>query len=399
MAPTLPSLDCCGCSACANACPHDAISMVENAEGFLAPYVDADRCVGCLACERACPVLHQVDRGNEKVPLTYAARIKDEKVRELSSSGGIFSALALSVIQKGGLVFGAAFDESLKLHYASAETDAELAALRGSKYLQASVDFSYRSVKSALEEGRIVLFSGTPCQIAGLYGFLGNGDYPRLLTVDVVCHGVPSPKVFRKYIRERESVERGRIQRVRFRDKVEGWENYSVAALLKPETEGPNTDLGDGCVEKATLFSEDLFMRAFLSNICLCPSCHACHYNRLPRVADITLGDYWGVEKVHPELDDDLGVSLVLVNSQRGAKTWAEIQSDIKSVPSNLRKAIRFSPCIYGSSKPHKNRRRFFEELDSKSFSGLVETWIKRPGVLSRYWREGIKKIGRLFGK
>lgn len=379
MLPKLPSLDCCGCSACVNVCPHDALSMVENAEGFLTPHVDGECCVGCFACEMACPVLYQVHRGHKKIPLTYAAWINDEKVRKLSSSGGIFSALAISVIQRDGIVFGAVFDENLELHYGSAETEAELAALRGSKYLQASVGFAYRSVNSALENGRNVLFVGTPCQVAGLYGFLGNGEYSRLLTADVVCHGVPSPKVFRKYIREKASLEHGRIRQIRFRDKVSGWKNYSVVTL-KGEEKGQNSDSDHECLEMLTPFSEDLFMRAFLSNICLRSSCYACRYNRLPRVADITLGDYWGVEKVHPELDDDRGVSLVLVNSERGAEAWGAIQKNIVAKSSDLKKAIVFNPSICQSSRSHRNRGRFFAELDSKPLSQIVKKFCKIQG-------------------
>ena len=314
--------DCCGCNACVQVCPKQCISMKEDREGFLYPEVNKDICVDCHLCEKLCPILNQ---GKERKPLkVYAAKNKDEEIRRQSSSGGIFTLLAEQVINEGGVVFGARFNENWEVVHSYVETKEGLAAFRGSKYVQSRIGDNYKKAESFLKSGRKVLFSGTPCQIAGLNLYLRK-EYENLLTVDFICHGVPSPGVWREYLKEeiarqcdgKNSVlshpiekEKVKIKCISFRDKKLGWKKFSFALTLSvPDGHG---------AENTVLLSEplnkNLFLRGFLADLYLRPSCYACPAKCLKSGSDVTIGDFWGIEKVMPEMDDDRGVSVVMVN-------------------------------------------------------------------------------------
>lgn len=317
--------NCCGCNACVQVCPKQCISMKEDREGFLYPEVNQDICVDCHLCERVCPVLNQ---GKERKPLkVYAAKNKDEEIRRQSSSGGIFTLLAEQVIDEGGVVFGARFNENWEVVHSYTETKDGLAAFRGSKYVQSRIGDNYKKAESFLKSGRKVLFSGTPCQIAGLKLYLRK-EYENLQTVDFICHGVPSPGVWREYLKEeiarqcdgKNSVlshpiekEKIRIKHISFRNKKLGWKKYSFALTLSvPDGHG---------AENTVLLSEplnkNLFLRGFLADLYLRPSCYACPAKCLKSGSDVTIGDFWGIERVMPEMDDDKGVSVVMVNRDR----------------------------------------------------------------------------------
>ena len=314
--------NCCGCNACVQVCPKQCISMKEDREGFLYPEVDKDICVDCHLCEKVCLVLNQ---GKERKPLkVYAAKNENEEIRRQSSSGGIFTLLAEQVIDEGGVVFGARFNENWEVVHSYTETKEGLAAFRGSKYVQSRIGDNYKKAEEFLKSGRKVLFSGTPCQIAGLNLYLRK-EYENLLTVDFICHGVPSPGVWREYLKEeiarqcdgKNSVlshsiekEKVKIKRISFRDKKLGWKKFSfVLTLSVPDGHG---------AENTVLFSEplnkNLFLRGFLADLYLRPSCYACPAKCLKSRSDVTIGDFWGIEKVMPEMDDDKGVSVVMVN-------------------------------------------------------------------------------------
>ena len=322
--------DCCGCNACAQRCPKHCIILTEDHEGFLYPKVNTELCIECGLCEKVCPVINQKPK---KGPLeVYAAINPDEQIRKESSSGGIFTLLAEKIIQENGVVFGARFDENWEVRHDYTETIEGLAVFRSSKYVQSRIEDNYLKAEKFLKEKRKVLFSGTPCQIAGLKKFLRK-EYDNLLTVDFICHGVPSTKVWRMYLDEtcRNLIKRGSssnfidegrrsyIEAINFRHKILGWKRCSFflklnSAFIQSEK---NTE---GIFEP---FSENAFMKAFLSDTILRPSCYQCPCKSGKSTSDITIADYWNIQQVLPEFDDDKGISLVLTNTSKGENIFS----------------------------------------------------------------------------
>ena len=367
---------CSGCSACYAACPSKAISMKPDCEGFTYPHVDDSLCVKCGLCERVCPVLHP---NNAREPLSvYAAKAKDDKLRMESSSGGIFSLLARRIIADGGIVYGAAIcGDDLTVRHCSAENEEELSWLRGSKYVQSAIGDTYWSVRRQLETGRKVLFSGTPCQVAALRNFLGN-DYDNLFCVEVICHAVPSPLAWRKFLEKRATaLAQGRDsarpeavidRRISFRRKNCGWKRFSLSLRFANDKEY----LGD-------LYT-DTFLRGFLGELYNRPSCHACSARELRSGADITIADYWNVHQRFPEMDDDLGTSVVLVNSSKGMLLLERITTLCDIVESDYADVRRVNPAVYRSSSPHPRRCKFFQfASDGADFDATVERLLRRP--------------------
>ena len=321
--------DCCGCWACIQRCPKHCITMVEDEEGFLYPKVDSLLCVDCGLCEKVCPVINQ---GKPRQPaVVYAAKNLNEEVRMSSSSGGVFTCLAEQVIAKGGIVFGARFNEEWDVVHDYTETKEGLLDFRGSKYVQSRIGECYQCVEKFLKSGREVLFSGTPCQIAGLKCFLQK-EYENLLTVDFICHGVPSPGVWKQYLKEmkkkvalqcdkKNSVlshpiceNDVQLKGISFRNKRLGWKKFSFTLTF-------SVPIDEDGVQTTVLLSEalnkNLFLRGFLADLYLRPSCHSCFSKCLKSGSDITIGDYWGIKSIFPEFDDDKGVSVIIVNNEK----------------------------------------------------------------------------------
>lgn len=292
--------DCCGCAACVQACPKGCLTLHNDEEGFSYPEADATHCTHCGLCERVCPMLRRV---STPAPRHYfAAMNPNDAVRRRSSSGGIFSLLAEEVLRRGGVVFGARFDAAFEVVHDYTEEPAGLAAFRGAKYLQSRIGDSYRRAQEFLRGGRLVLFSGTPCQIAALKLYLRR-DYDNLIAVEIVCHGVPSPMLWRQYLAG--LVGRGgtrAVTQVNFRDKLHGWKGYHVSVAT-----------GEGL-----LYHEhkdcDPWIRALVHRLTLRPACGDCPAKIQNSAADITLGDCWGIDTLAPELDDDAGCSVVICN-------------------------------------------------------------------------------------
>lgn len=354
--------NCCGCSACVQKCPKQCISLVEDYEGFLYPHVDSEQCIDCRVCETVCPVINQ----NEKrIPLqTLAAINKDEDVRMQSSSGGIFTVLAEKVIGEGGVVFGARFDEQWQVTIDYAETIEGLSAFRGSKYVQARTGNTYIQCEQFLKNGRKVLYSGTPCQIAGLKHYLRT-EYDNLITVDVVCHGVPSPKVWRKYLDEVTSI--ANVKGVSMRDKIKGWQNYHFT--VEYEENGKNLTL-------SSPHGENDYMKAFLKDMILRPSCYQCKVRDLRSESDITIGDYWGISGVRPNMNDNKGICLVLVNTEKGKKVFESV--DINYEETTFEEGYRGNSAIFRSPTPWFRRQKFFNSLDSSpSVIGNIRKCLK----------------------
>lgn len=311
-------------------------------------------------------------------PLVFAAWNTNAAIRRESSSGGIFTLLAEQTIAKGGVVFGAAFDEQLNLRHIAVETAECLAALRSSKYLQSKTGSTFAQTKQLLAAGRDVLYTGTPCQIAGLKSFLGPG-FATLLTCDVVCHGVSSERMFRKYIAALEKQHGAKATALCFRDKSSGWKNYSVRI---------NFENGSTYRAPAT---EDPFMLAYLRNLCLRSGCYHCPFAAIPRQGDITLGDYWGLDLAHPELDDNRGTSLVLANTEKGKESLAALAGAIELHPSSLTQAARCNPSLTRPVGPSLQREEFMNDLDALPFAELRIKYLmpaRPPSLLRRvYWR------------
>ena len=357
---------CVGCNACAQICPKQCISMHEDHEGFIYPKVDTTECIDCDRCEKVCPVIYQDEA---RSPLTvYTVKSTDEALRKESSSGGVFTLLAEQTIQQGGVVFGVGFNADWEVVHSYTETLDGLQKFRGSKYVQSLVGESFKQVSQFLKTGRQVLFSGTPCQIAGLNKFL-NKAYSNLLTVDIVCHGVPSPKVFRLYLDEvitqtgfvkkdivlSANLKRELIQGIQFRNKAHGWRKYSFVLSLSK---------GVAAEKKSILVAEtikkNVFLRGFRKNLYLRPSCSVCPSKSFKSGSDITLGDFWGVENYYPDFDDNKGTSIVLTHSAQGEACYAAIATSTHSFPVAYASAFAGNSCMEYSIKEHPNRAQFF---------------------------------------
>lgn len=345
---------CCGCTACVSVCPKKCISLSEDTEGFLYPVVDSVKCIDCGFCELVCPVLHPVNNGIE--PLVYAAINNDESVRLQSSSGGIFTLIAELVLDRGGVVFGACFDQNWNVVHDYTETKEGLARFRGSKYVQSHVGNSFTQVKSFLDSGREVLFSGTPCQVAGLKNYLRK-PYSNLFTVDLVCHGVPSPEVWKKYLQEtvcraygikkKNVMNLGEyISDISFRAKDKGWKNFTVKIIFR-----------NGKIEMMPFF-ENPYMKAFLSNLSLRPSCYACPTKLHHAQSDITLADFWGVNEIKPDIDDDKGCGLILISCKENFDFLCKM--DCKLLQQQFSSIIKYNPSILYAVNEPLNRKFFW---------------------------------------
>lgn len=319
--------DCCGCAACLNVCPKDAIVMVEDEVGFVYPQVQSDRCVNCGLCKRVC-TFNQAHVGETEERSVYAGVISDVETLKQSSSGGVFSALANAVFEKGGVVFGAAWESDFSLAHFAARNAEELEKLRGSKYVQSAIGTTFREAKTLLDAGTIVCYSGTPCQISGLKAYLGK-EYDNLLTVDIICHGVPSVKLLKDDLRCVSGKEPSELSDVKFRDKSFGWGTKgSITAADKKIKYNAGTSPYYFYFLKGEVYRE---------------SCYHCRFPAEKRQGDITLGDYWGIgdelAKKLGGIDPELGVSCVLVNTEKG-EAWLDAAKKSLHLAASDRKSI-----------------------------------------------------------
>lgn len=355
--------DCTGCFACISICPQDCITMESDEEGFWYPQIDREKCTDCGCCETVCPILQT--RQVESKPFAYACYNKDENVRKDSSSGGLFTLIAEHVMDQGGIVFGVCFDEDFNVLHSSAEKQEDLHKFRGSKYAQSQIGTTFRQAKEIFETGRQVMFTGTPCQIAGLKSYLQK-DYDNLFCMDIICHGVPSPQVWQKYKQYRRSVDYAVPQNISFRHKKEGWKRFAVQFKYANGT------------EYLQPFTKDFYMKAFLKNVCLRPSCYDCHFKSLQRESDVTLADFWGVQEIMPDMDDDKGTSLIFVHSEKGKELLGRIRNNIVLKETDINKAVSYNPSAIRSAENNPNRGKFFEELDVLPFDELYMKHCKK---------------------
>lgn len=369
---------CCGCGTCRDICPVKAIYLCTDEDGFMYPKVDNEKCIACGKCKKLCPVSGVVKRRNNSNRIrAYAAYTKNEEIRKSSSSGGIFTEIAAYILKNGGVVFGAAFDEKFKVIHIGIDRIEHLERLRGSKYVQSEIRNTYIQAKEYLDTGRIVLFTGTPCQIGGLYNFL-NRDYENLYTQDIICHGVPSPLVWQKYIEYREAKAAAKLRRTFFRHKKYGWKKYSV------QFEFTN------CTEYLHPLTEDLYMRSYLRNLTLRPSCYSCAFKTKHRSSDFTLADFWGVEKICPGMDDDRGTSLVILHSEKAHTLFESIKSNVIYRNVDVDEAVKYNSAMLTSVPQNADRAKFFESIRNRGFWG-VSKFIRIP--LSQKLRKTIKTL------
>lgn len=344
--------NCYGCSACLNICPNNAIEMQENEEGFKYPVINKN-CTNCGLCKKVCPHLAGNFENNSN-PKCFAFMASDD-IRMKSSSGGAFPVLAKYFIERGGYVAGAVYNENIEVQHIISNKLEDIEKMRNSKYFQSNINNCYLETKKILENNGLVLFTGTPCQIAGLKSFLRK-DYTNLYCVDIICHGVPSPKVFRKYIKEKLKNKDEKWLSTNFRDKSnEFWSKLTITTKTTITTTRDSAQ-------------NDVFMRAFLSNMCLRKTCTNCKFQTIPRQGDITIGDFWGIWKYDKNLNDEKGTSAVLNNNQKG-KFLIDILKEnakcFKSVP--LKYALKGNPCLTSSSIAHNARNLFFKLLQKFS--------------------------------
>ncbi|MEE1219703.1 MAG: Coenzyme F420 hydrogenase/dehydrogenase, beta subunit C-terminal domain [Ruminococcus sp.] len=339
---------CCGCMACAQVCPKNCIKFVPDKEGFLYPQVDSSLCIDCGLCSKRCPVMSEPQRN--KNPKVYAAKINDTNLSYKSSSGGIFPLIAKNILSKGGSVFGCAYDENMVARHIEITDESQLYRLQNSKYVQSDMEGVYTKVKAALDSGKYVLFSGTGCQIGGLHTFL-NKKYDRLFTVDIVCHGVPSPALFEKYIDWKGKQMGGKLTEYSFRSKEKcGWNIYYKA------TNDKRSKSQDGIF--------DPYYNAFLKCRIFRESCYECKYANSERASDITLGDFWGIEISNPEFYDLNGVSVVLVNTDAGKKMWEDLSDSIKCIPSTLETAAKMNENLVRATPRPDCRDTIYDGFD-----------------------------------
>ena len=353
---------CTGCGACMSGCPRDAITMARDKEGFAYPAIDKEKCVRCGHCTAVCPILHE--REPKSLPAAFAAWNRDEGIRRDSTSGGVFTALADYVLESGGVVYGAAMDGRQHLRHIACFRKEDLWRLRGAKYVQSDLGETFREIKAVLAAGRAVLFSGTPCQVDGLYRYLGCRP-EKLITCDLVCHGVPSPGVWEDMARSIETRRHKGLQAVRFRNKVTGWRDSHFTAVYD-----------DGTVESVPLFRTE-YGRAFGRALFLRPSCHRCAYTNLNRPGDFTLGDFWGLKPEELPEQQEKGINLLLVNTAHGSHIFDQLPLSRQAFP--VERAVAGNPRLASPIGPAADRAAFFAAYALEPFEQVRKKFFRLP--------------------
>lgn len=373
--------DCCGCEACENICPKQCISMKSDDAGFLYPHIDNDSCINCGACYKVCQAVNPLEE-IEAYHGIYAAKALDETVVLSSSSGGMFTLFAELILNEGGVVYGAALsDDCYRLIHTRVDSMQQLHVLKGSKYLQSQMGEIYKDIKKDLKNGRMVLFSGTPCQVNGLVKYLGGQD-DNLFTLDLICHGVPSQALWEKYLNFVEK-RNHKIISVDFRNKRYGWKYFSVK-LFKDKSKSVDS-----------IFKVNPYMQIMLNNVCLRQSCYECSAKGSNRLSDITLGDFWGVHEMLPEMSDGNGTSVVILNSEKGKILFERLSSIIKYKEVSLDMVLKYNPCLTESVGKPKERDVFFEDMKEMTFDKLAKKYAPIHGkakIISIICKLGLNK-------
>lgn len=349
---------CCGCGACKDICPHDAICFHMNKEEFFFPKIAADKCTGCNACERICPMISAPDCNSVISSNAAYSNLKPCT----SSSGGMFSVFATEILRQGGVVFGAAYDDNMYLRHTRVTDIKDLPKLCGSKYVQSDCVDIHSEVKTYLKSGLLVLFSGTPCQVAGLKNFLRK-DYDNLILLDLICHGVPSPGIFSDYIKYCSKLRNKCVDYFLIRDNRDGWDNRFRSTLT----------FKDGKQEYNSMLT-NLWNRIFFSELAIRKNCEECKFANMNRVGDISLGDFWGIENVNHEMYNKKGVSLVLVNTLKGKKLFSKVYDNIITSIANT--SEKEHPNLYHSIKQNVRRNEFMHDYETQGFAYIADKYF-----------------------
>ena len=348
---------CCGCRACEQICPKKAINFIENEEGFLEPKINEKLCVNCGLCVKRCPQLNRIENdGNLNIRKVFAVKNKNVEEQSQSSSGGIFPVIAKYVINQGGVVDGCAFNEQMEAEHRAVDNIGKLEALKGSKYVQSNTKNTYSEVKENLEKNIIVLYVGTPCQIAGLKKFLIK-NYENLITVDLLCHGVPSPKFFKKYVEWLEKKYKGKVLKYNFRDKEKSAWGLSYKSRIVIENK-----------KKFIKGILDPYISAFIKGEDLRECCYSCKYTNEERIADITIGDFWGVEKEIPKFYDTNGVSVCILNSIKGRNVFENVSDCFNLKEVDIKMVKRYADTLREPCKRGEKRDEFYKNINSNTF-------------------------------
>lgn len=379
--------DCCGCHACYSACPKNCIAMKEDAEGYRYPSVDTSSCIDCGLCEKVCPVL-QYKKPEPFKQKAYVVQHRDENVLRESTSGGFYTAIAKYILNKGGVVFGAHLNEQFEAEHCYVEKYEDLWQFRNSKYVQSKIGETYKQVRDFLKEGRIVLFSGTPCQLEGLFQFLRNKQYDNLYTVDVVCRAVPSPLVLRKYLEMQKEKMATEFKDLKFRDKYHGYKYSSMSLFAKS-----GKDYHEG-------IDTDVYLRSFFSGTNIRQSCPDCKFRSRYRRTDFTMWDCFTIDEFSAELDNDKGATRLLCQSERAVAILNELHSELRIVEVDTEKAIRGVKELVSGPTLHPQREVFFSDLNSMPAAEVFSKYFPitlrhRLEKQARLWsnRLGIYKI------
>lgn len=391
--------NCCGCSACVQRCPTQCITLKEDKEGFLYPQIDKNKCIECNLCEKICPLINS----SEKIsPIqVIAVKNRNEEERLDSSSGGVFIALAKYIISQGGVVFGAVFDEKWEVKHTYAEIIEGIKPMMGSKYMQSRIENTFSEAEQFLKQGRKVMYTGTPCQITGLKKYLRK-EYSNLLTVDFLCHDVPSPGVWRKYLNElpfvtntvkqNQNTSSNRnvfsfISDIEFRNKtLNGWKEFNFVIRRHSSIINGNSIL------LSNIHSNNSYMSGFLSNLYLRPSCYQCRCKNGVSHSDLTIADYWGIDALMPDFYDEKGVSLVLVNSVQGEKIFSKLDMDIRY--SSLEDAKPLNGGFKELITQHQKRSFFFKELNK----GVTFEYAVNKALKVSILEKVLNKISHVVG-
>ena len=373
--------DCCGCNACGDACGHDAIIFKTDVEGFWYPEVDKDKCVDCGLCEQVCPQLHvsELKHNDFEQPECHAAIHKNIEIRFDSTSGGMFTALAEIMYKAGGYVGGAIYNDDFSARHFISNEKKDLEALRSSKYLQSDASGFYKSVRTLLKQGEKVLVCGTPCQMAALRAFL-HKDYDNLIIADFICRGVNSPKVFRKYLDYLEERSGSKVVYLKSKNKELGWRQLTSKVVF---------------ANKKVLYEtkdSSYFTIGYLRTNVFCrPSCYECQFKGFPRMADITIADFWGAEHaVGKELDNDLGTSLVMLNSQKGKDYFESVKGQVIEKKISFESILKGNPALISSlNPPLVDRQAFYEDLNKMPFNELARKYMDAPLT----WKRQVKNV------
>ena len=379
--------ECCGCTACSSICPKHCISMIEDEEGFKHPIINKTDCINCHLCEKVCPISNP-KYTNTVTPFVYAAYLTNDVERMKSSSGGLFFIIATWVIKQGGIVYGAAFDKNMTLKHIGVEKLDDLKLLRGSKYLQSDLADIFNEIKIHLIQGRLCYFVGTGCQVAGLKSFL-NRDFETLITSDLVCHGVPSQKMFDYHLDFlRKKHNNPNIVKYQFRDNA-GWGGCEIIDFANP----------DGSIKTYRNPSYELspylysFMYAFTSRY----SCYDCKFSRIPRQGDITLADFWGVNTFFHDLDISKGVSLVLVNNDKGKKVWDYIKNQLVFRKSCIEDSAKFNKNLIEYTSMHPLREHIYAIIEKKGYEYVAKTLFRSPNYNKYIIAKHLSKIKFIY--